>query len=191
MDIVIPSLNFAALLPLIIIIFVGLLILMLDLFIEDKRSLGWVSLIGVVLAAAVGSLQQGMPSFDPAFQNVASSDSYAHFFNLIFLITAALSILVALGYLGRVGLQKGEYFALLLFATSGMMTMAAATDLIIVFLGLEIMSITLYVMSAMNRHQRVSGEAGVKYFMMGAYASAFFLYGSALIYGSTGSTNVN
>ena len=185
----IPPLNFAALLPLFIVLGTGLLVVILDLFIADKKSLGWLSLIGVILAAVVGSMQQGIAGFDPAFQNVAISDGYANFYNLIFLSTAALSILVAMGYLGRVGLQKGEYYALLLFATGGMMVMGMATDLMVVFIGLETMSIALYVMSALNRHSRPSGEAGMKYFLMGAFASAFLLYGMALTYGATGSTN--
>lgn len=185
----IPPLNFAALLPLFIVLGTGLLVVILDLFIADKKSLGWLSLIGVILAAVVSSMQQGIAGFDPAFQNVAISDGYANFYNLIFLSTAALSILVAMGYLGRVGLQKGEYYALLLFATGGMMVMGMATDLMVVFIGLETMSIALYVMSALNRHSRPSGEAGMKYFLMGAFASAFLLYGMALTYGATGSTN--
>ncbi len=191
MDIQIPYLNFNALLPLLIVVVTGIIVMVADLFTADKRSLGWVSLIGVLLAAVVGVMQQGMPGFDPAFQNMAVTDGYAHFFNLIFLSAAALSILVALGYLGRVGLQKGEYYTLLLFSTAGMMMMAAATDLILVFLGLETMSIALYVMAAFNRNQRASGEAGIKYFLMGSFASAFFLYGAALLYGATGSTNLS
>ncbi|MFQ5576570.1 MAG: NADH-quinone oxidoreductase subunit N [Anaerolineae bacterium] len=186
----IPHLNFAALLPVILVIVTGLAVLVADLFVSDKRSLGWLSVIGVLLAGAVGALQQGMPTFDRAFQNVALADGYAHFFNLVFVITAALSILVALGQLGRAGLHRGEYYALLLFSTAGMMVMAAATDLMVVFLGLEIMSMALYVMAALNRAQRPSGEAGIKYFLLGSFASAFFLYGVALVYGATGSTNM-
>ena len=191
MNIQIPYLNFSALLPLIIVVVTGIIVMVADLFTADKRSLGWVSLIGALLAAMVGAMQQGMPGFDPAFQNMAITDGYAHFFNLIFLSAAALSILVALGYLGQMGLQKGEYYALLLFSTAGMMMMAAATDLILIFLGLETMSIALYVMAAFNRNRRESGEAGIKYFLMGSFASAFFLYGAALLYGATGSTNLS
>jgi len=185
----IPALNFAALLPLFIVVGTGLLVVVLDLFIADKKSLGWLSLIGVILAAIVGNIQQGIATFDPAFQNVSLLDGYANFFNIIFLSTAALSILVAMGYLGRVGLHRGEYYALLLFATAGMMAMGMATDLMVVFIGLVTMSIALYVMSALNRHSRSSGEAGIKYFLMGSFASAFLLYGMALTYGATGSTN--
>jgi len=118
------------------------------------------------------------------------SDGYTLVLNLIFVVTAALSILIALGYLSDRALQRGEYYALLLFSTAGMMLMAAATDLIIVFLGLEIMSIGLYVLAAFNRRKQGSGEAGMKYFVLGAFASAFFLYGVALVYGATGSTNL-
>ena len=114
MPIEIPYLNFPALWPLIIIVATGLLVLILDLALSDKRTLGWISLLGVILAGGGGVVQQANPGFDPTFQNLFTTDSYAHFFNLIFLITAALSILVAMGYLGRVGLQKGEYYALLL-----------------------------------------------------------------------------
>ncbi len=186
----IPVLNFMALLPLLIVTVTGLLVVLLDVFVNDKPTLGWISLIGVVLAAIVGVMQQGIPNFDPAFQRMALVDAYANFFNLIFLITAALSVLVSLAYLSRLGLQKGEYYALLLFATAGMMAMAMATDLMLIFLGLETMSIALYVMAALNRNMKSSGEAGLKYFLMGSFASSFLLYGMALVYGAAGSTNL-
>lgn len=184
-----PTLNFAALLPILIVVITGLAVLILDLFVRDKRSLGFVSLIGVVLAGVVGWMQQGVPGFDPAFQNMAITDGYANFFNLLFVAAAALSILTAMDYLPKNGLHKGEYYVLLLFSTSGMMVMAAATDLIIVFLGLEIMSFALYIMAALNRRSRPSAEAGIKYFLLGGFATAFFLYGAAMLYGATGSTN--
>ena len=186
----IPTLNFAALLPILIVVATGVVVLVADLFARDKRSLAWVSLIGVLLAGTVGAMQQGMYGFNPWFQNMLVSDGYANFFNLIFVIAAALSILAALGYLGWAGLERGEYYVLLLFSTAGMMVMAAAADLMVLFLGLEVMSIALYVMAAFNRRLRPSGEAGLKYFMLGSFASAFFLYGAALTYGATGSTNL-
>jgi NADH-quinone oxidoreductase subunit N len=177
MPIEFPALNFTALIPEIIVLLTALLVLLLDLVVDDKPALGWFSLVGVGLAGVWNYLLRGMP------------DGYSSFFNLIFLVAAGLSILMALGYLGLNGLQKGEYYALLLFATSGMMFMGAATDLMVVFLGLEIMSIALYVMAGFNRENPRSGEAAMKYFVLGAFASAFFLYGAALIYGATGSTN--
>lgn len=188
MPIEIPTLNFVALLPQIIIIVTALLILLLDLVVSDKRILGYLGLVGVATAAGVSiALTEHAPV---AFQTTAVSDGYSLFFNLVFLVTAALSLLVAIDYLGRHDLQRGSYYALLLFSTSGMMLMAAATDLIVVFLGLEIMSVALYILAGFNREQLASAEAAMKYFILGAFASAFFLYGAALTYGATGTTNL-
>jgi NADH-quinone oxidoreductase subunit N len=176
-----------ALAPELAVLFTAVLAILLDMFVADKRVIGYISLLGLAVAAAVTVIMFGQ---NPTFQNMAVSDGYSLVLNLIFLVTAAMSILVALSYLDDRGLQQGEYYTLLLFSTAGMMLMAAATDLIIVFLGLEIMSIALYVLAAFNRRQPASGEAGMKYFILGAFASAFFLYGAALLYGATGSTNL-
>ena len=189
MPIEIPTLNFIALAPSLIVIGTALLVLLLDLAVTDKRVLGYVSLLGVVTAAGVSIVMSGRGAV--AFQEMAISDRYALFFNLVFLVTAALSLLIAIDYLKRRDLQRGEYYALLLFSTSGMMLMAAATDLIVVFLALEIMSISLYILAGFNRGQFASAEAAMKYFILGAFASAFFLYGAALTYGATGTTNLS
>jgi NADH-quinone oxidoreductase subunit N len=189
MPIEIPSLNFAALIPQIIVLTTALLVMLLDLFVPQKRVLGYVSLLGLGAAAIPCFTLLGL-SPAPAFQNMAVSDGYALVLNLIFVVTAALSLLIAFGYLEAREMERGEYYTLLLFATGGMMLMGAATDLMIVFLGLEIMSIALYILAAFNRRQLESGEAGMKYFVLGAFASAFFLYGAALLYGATGSTNL-
>jgi NADH-quinone oxidoreductase subunit N len=188
MSIQIPTLNFVALAPPLIVIATALLVLLADLVVAEKRVLGYLALLGVV-AAGVASLAL-WSSAPLAFQAMAVSDGYTLFFNLVFLTTAALSLLAAIDYLERKGLQRGEYYALLLFSTSGMLFMAAATDLIVVFLGLEIMSVALYILSGFNRGQFASIEAAMKYFILGAFASAFFLYGAALTYGATGTTNL-
>ena len=189
MPIEFPTLNFVALFPVLIVAITAFLVMFVELFISDKRALGYLGLLGVVVAAVYSFLMFGS-STTPTFQNMVVSDGYALVLYLIFTVTAALSILVSLSYLGERGLQRGEYYALLLFSTLGMMLMAAAADLMIVFLALEIMSIALYILAAFNRQQMGSGEAGMKYFVLGAFASAFFLYGVALIYGATGSTNL-
>ncbi len=188
MPIEIPTLNFIALAPSLIVIATALLVLLVDLAVTDKRALGYVGLVGVVLAAGVTMVIGGHPT--AAFQAMAVSDGYALFFNLVFLVTAGLSLLIAIDYLGQHDMQRGEYYALLLFSTSGMMLMAAATDLIVVFLGLEIMSISLYILAGFNGRQLASAEAAMKYFILGAFASAFFLYGAALTYGAAGTTNL-
>ena len=188
MPIEIPSLNFVALTPSLIVMGAALLVLLFDLVVADKRVLGYLGLLGVVAAAVVSIVMGGRPP--ESFQDMAVSDGYALFFNLVFLVTAGLSILIAVDYLTRHDLQHGAYYALLLFSTGGMMFMAAATDLIIIFMGLEIMSVALYILAGFNRRQFASAEASLKYFILGAFASAFFLYGAALTYGATGSTNL-
>jgi len=188
MPIEIAGLNFVALAPAMIVIGTALLVLLFDLAVSNKRLLGYLALAGVVVAAIVSLAMSGRTPV--AFQDMAISDGYALFFNLIFLSAAGLALLTAIGYLDRHGLQRGEYYALLLFSTGGMVTMAAATDLIVVFLGLEIMSVALYILAGFNRRQLASAEAAMKYFILGAFASAFFLYGAALTYGATGTTNL-
>ena len=188
MPIEIPSLNLTALAPSLIVIVTALLLLLFDLGLTDKHILGYLALVGVALAFGV-SIAMGMHP-PQAFQSMVVSDGYALFFNLIFLVAAGLSLLVAIDYLERHDMQHGEYYALLLFSTSGMMLMAAATDLIVVFLALEIMSVSLYILAGFRRGQIASTEAAMKYFILGAFASAFFLYGAALTYGATGTTNL-
>ncbi len=188
MPIEIPTLNFIALAPPLAVMATALLLLLADLVVADKRVLGYLGLVGVATAAGLSLALWGRPPLN--FQTMAVSDGYTLFVNLVFLVTAALSLLVALDYLEWNGLQRGEYYALLLFSTSGMLLMAAATDLIVVFLGLEIMSVALYILAGFNRGQFASIEAAMKYFVLGAFASAFFLYGAALTYGATGTTNL-
>jgi NADH-quinone oxidoreductase subunit N len=189
MPIEIPNLNIAALLPVLVVLITAFLVMLMELFVTNKRVLGYLGLVGLGVAAVVTFLLFGVTPV-PTFQNMVTSDGYALVLYLIFIVTAVLSILVSLTYLGDRGLQRGEFYALLLFSTAGMMLMGAAADLIVVFMALEIMSIALYILAAFNRQQVGSGEAGMKYFILGAFASAFFLYGVALIYGATGSTNL-
>jgi len=118
-------------------------------------------------------------------------DNFALYFSLIFLIAAALTILSSIQYLRLTAIHEGEFYALVLFATVGMMLMAAANDLLVFFLGLETMSIAVYVLTGIWRASERSSEAAMKYFLMGAFATGFLLYGISLIYGATGSTNLN
>jgi NADH-quinone oxidoreductase subunit N len=115
------------------------------------------------------------------------SDGFTLFFRVLFLIVAFLTVLISIGYANREGIEPGEYFALILFATLGMMLMAAGSHLITIFLGLETMSISIYILAGILREDRRSVEAALKYFLLGAFATGFLLYGIALIYGGTGS----
>ena len=154
------------------------------------QEAGWLALAGLALAAvANGWLYLGV-SEDGAAAMIAV-DRFRLFANWVFILGAGLSIVISLPYVARQKLQAGEYYSLILFAVVGMMFMAAARDLMIIFLGLELMSIGVYALAGFNRRDRRSAEAGLKYFLLGAFASGFLLFGIALVYGATGSTNVH
>ncbi|MFB3884519.1 MAG: NADH-quinone oxidoreductase subunit N [Thermodesulfobacteriota bacterium] len=184
----IPEINLYLIAPEIVITAFGFLVLLVDVFSpkrERKSYLGILGLIGIVIAffytlSQVGANQSG-------FEGMFVSDGYSVFFKITFLIIAFLTILISMGYSQREGIESGEYYALVLFATLGMMLMAAGTHLIIIFLGLETMSISIYILAGMMREDRRSAEAALKYFLLGAFATGFLLYGIALIYGATGS----
>jgi NADH-quinone oxidoreductase subunit N len=155
---------------------------------EPSGDLGWVAAVGVAVAALANGWLYGVSEVGRT--SMIAVDGYRLFANWIFLGAAGLGIVMSLTYVWRQRLQAGEYYALILFATAGMMFMAASRDLIVIFLGLEVMSISVYALTAFNRRDRRSAEAGLKYFLLGAFSTGFFLYGLALVYGATGSTNL-
>ncbi len=180
-----PDINWLAVVPSGLLVLTAILVLFWDLWIqeEDRPHLVWLTLSGFVLTGAV--------SFGLWGQADASGplalDSYALFFNGIFCLAGVLTVLMSGSYLDLTKIRQGEYYALLLFAAVGMVLMAAATDLITIFLGLETMSIAVYVLAGIWHQRLASNEAALKYFLLGAFASGFLLYGMALIYGVTGS----
>ncbi|MBM4296776.1 MAG: NADH-quinone oxidoreductase subunit N [Deltaproteobacteria bacterium] len=185
--------NLAPLLPAIQVLVTALVVVGRDLFIEEgepKGVLAFYSLVGLGLAAGeVALLLTGRQ--EAAFGDSIMLDNFALFFTLIFLLAAALTILSSIQYVRQTGIHEGEFYALILFATAGMIVMAAANDLMVFFLGLETMSVAVYVLTGMWRSSSRASEASMKYFLMGAFATGFLLYGIALIYGATGSTNLN
>jgi len=185
--------NFAPLLPAIQVLVTALVVLGRDLFIDEGESKGvlaFYSLVGLALAAAeTGMLLSGRQ--ESAFGDSIVLDNFALFFTMIFLLAAALTILSAIDYVRQTGIHEGEFYALVLFAATGMIIMAGANDLMVFFLGLETMSVAVYILTGMWRTSARSSEASMKYFVMGAFATGFLLYGIALIYGATGSTNLN
>ena len=180
-----PDINWLAVVPSGLLVLTAILVLFWDLWIqeEDRPHLVWLTISGFVLTGAV--------SFGLWGQADASGplalDSYALFFNGIFCLAGVLTVLMSGSYLDLTKIRQGEYYALLLFAAVGMVLMAAATDLITIFLGLETMSIAVYVLAGIWHQRLASNEAALKYFLLGAFASGFLLYGMALIYGVTGS----
>ena len=153
-----------------------------------RADLGWLALVGILIAALVNGWLYGVTEVGSV--SMVAVDGFRLFANWIFLIAAALAILISFSYVDRQRLQVGEFYGLVLLSTSGMMFMAGARDLIVIFLGLEVMSIAVYALSAFNRRDRKSAEAGLKYFLLGAFSTGFLLYGIALVYGATGSTNI-
>ncbi|MBA3892292.1 MAG: NADH-quinone oxidoreductase subunit N [Gemmatimonadales bacterium] len=158
---------------------------------QDSRLAGWLSLVGLLFSgAALAALWVGGASPDGLPQMVAL-DPFRYGAAAIALLAAAGTVLISLGYLEREGLIAPEYYPLVLLATAGMMFLAGAEDLIVLFLGLEVMSVAVYVLAGFDRTDPFSSEAALKYFLIGAFASGFLLYGIALVYGAAGTTNLS
>jgi NADH-quinone oxidoreductase subunit N len=185
-----PLLDIVALLPEILLTIAACVVLLVDIVTrrQYKQRLGWWCIGVVVLTLLVMALMpQGGGS---AFAGMFLADGYATFFKVLFLIAVILTVLVSLRYLDDEEAHYGEYYALLLFATVGMMFMAGGGDLITIYLGLELMSLSTYVLAGFIRRDVASTEAALKYFLMGAFTSGILLYGLALLYGLTGSTQL-
>ncbi len=182
--------DFYTLLPYLILTIWASVLLLVDLFIpKNRKSLtAMLSALGLVVTLGFSISQIGITG--TGFKNMVALDGFSTFANILLLISGLLGIALAHGYVKRMNIERGEYYTLLLFSVTGMMLMAQASDLIIVFLALELLSIPLYVLSAVSR-QIEAEESGVKYFLLGAFASGFVVYGIALIYGATGSTALN
>ncbi|HEX5949167.1 MAG TPA: NADH-quinone oxidoreductase subunit NuoN [Actinomycetota bacterium] len=188
-----PDLVLTPILPELILAGVAMLILLVDAARPSRgRSMAVVAFVGIMAAAAVVVRQWLVPAADEltVLGGMVAVDRYALFFRLVILGCAALGVLLGAHYLERTGEGRGEYYALLLFATSGMTLLAAAADLIVVFLALEVLSLSLYVLAGFSWRRLASQEASLKYFLLGAFSSAFFLYGIALAYGATGTTSL-
>ena len=177
-------------LPEIVLCAFGVLIMMLEPFVEagHRKLLGWLAIVGV-LAAGWATYRA---SLDPgtAFGGAVAADGFSFYFIYLFLLVGLLVILGSMDYLERDRIQHGEFYALVLLATVGMCFMAASTDLIMIFLGLEISSISTYILAGFRRRDRLSNEASLKYFLLGSFATAFFLFGIAWVFGLTGTTNL-
>ncbi|HLL47909.1 MAG TPA: NADH-quinone oxidoreductase subunit N, partial [Longimicrobiaceae bacterium] len=186
---------FWALLPEIVLALWAMLVLMVDVFQKGNRSepsrpiIPWLSLAGLVLTALANAyLMLRVAETAPA--GLVVVDQFRVFANFIFLLSGAMALFVSMGYLDRKGINRGEFHVLVLFAVLGMMLMAASRDLMMMFVALEVMSVAVYVLVGFDRLDPRSSEASLKYFLLGAFSSAFFLYGVALVFGATGSTNL-
>jgi NADH-quinone oxidoreductase subunit N len=183
----VPTINYLAILPLVILVAAALLLLLADLVIREKRVLAVLGILAVLGAlAAVFFVRPASPDF----QGMAVADNLGLFASAAILLAAGLAMLLSLERVSDFTRRPGPYYALILLAAAGMIAMAKGSDFVIIFLGLEIFSLALYILTGFARRDARSNEAALKYFLLGAFASGFFLYGIALIYGATGQTSL-
>ncbi|HEX8473581.1 MAG TPA: NADH-quinone oxidoreductase subunit N [Pyrinomonadaceae bacterium] len=197
-----PDVNISLILPEVIVSVAGVLVMLVDAFMHRSRqrwATGLLSLagLGAAAAACVWLWQGGAGETQSAFNGMIVLDRLRLSFTLVFIVVSALTILLSMIWVEWESLPAGEFHALLLFATAGMMLMASGGDLVIIFLGLEVLSIATYVMCGLRKTDLRSNESSMKYFILGSFSSAFLLYGIALIYGATataaggaGTTNI-
>jgi NADH-quinone oxidoreductase subunit N len=192
-----PSINWLAISPEIALVAAGVLVVMLRSVLRRRAIVvplcTVVAISGVVAAGAVQYRLWHLLRHHRAITTIAGMvrvDPFAVFLGVVVLAATIMALLLSVAYLHREGLEAPEYFALVLLSAAGMLIMTTANDLIVVFLALEVLSIPLYVLAAFDRRRLSSQEAGMKYFVLGAFSSAVFLYGVALTYGATGTTSL-
>lgn len=169
----------------------ALVVMMVDLFVKRRIVVAAVALIGLIVPIALTISQAlTLTGTSRAFFGMLVVDNYAIFFNIVFLLIAAVMILASYTYVGKYIKSDGEFYTLLLFSVTGMMFMASTGELITIYISLELTSIPLYVMAGLIRTSERSAEAAVKYVLLGAMSSAILLYGFALLYGLTGTTDL-
>ncbi len=163
-------------------------LLLLDVFTKRSGLTVILTAVGLIVGLALAFNQIGVEA--SAFNEMITVDGFAVFIYVLALGSGLLSVALSYDYLERMGWARGEYYVLMLFSIAGAMLMASAANLIVVFLALELLSIPLYILAAFGRDDAASEEAGLKYFLLGAFAGGFVLYGIALVYGATGQTNL-
>lgn len=186
----IPAVNLLSVAPEIVLTVFALAVLLISVFSPRERQgfIGYISLFGLIITGAVSIALWN--SSTRAFSGMIALDNFSLFFDLLLCIVGIITVLISMSYIKREGAERGEYCVLLLFSIVGMMIMASATDLITIFMGLETFSIAVYVLAGFLRHDLRSNESALKYFLLGAFSSCFFLYGIAIVYAVTGSTSL-
>lgn len=190
MSLSVPDINLRIIAPALVVAITAMIILLGEAFAPQPRKswLGYLSIVGLIVAAVFAVNLWG--ANESGYRGMVVADNFGLFLTLAILLGATLSILLSMGFIRAQNIDRGEYYVLLLASVAGMILMATATDLIVIFLGLELLSLPLYILAAFQRENSKSLEAGVKYFLLGAFSSAFFLYGIALVYGASGTTNL-
>jgi NADH-quinone oxidoreductase subunit N len=186
------SIDYIRILPEIILSLFGIVVMALDPLVDEEKSqktLGLIAFVGTV----AGLLSTWYMSQSPglAFSNMVRVDTFSVFFHFVVIAIAGVVILSSFEYMAVQRIRAGEYYALILFGTVGVALMTSAVELVLIFIALEISSISTYILAGFRRQEASSSEASLKYFLLGSFATAFFLYGVAMIFGATGSTNID
>ena len=187
----IPAVDYIRILPEIVLSVFGIIIMVVDPLLPEhspKKPLGMIAIIGILAGLATTAYQTGF--YGSAFYNTISVDTFSVFFHVLVLLIALVVTLTSLDYLEVQKIRSGEYYGLVLFGSVGMMLMSSAVELVLIFIALEISSISTYILAGMRRRAAESAESSLKYFLLGSFATAFFLYGVALVFGATHTTNV-
>src|SRR5215813_2369252 len=194
----IHTVDYIRILPELVLGAFGIIVMMVDPLLKpgnSRKGLGLISLVGTFGAIVATLCQIAWMHRDPSFANpgwfgMVRVDNFSIFFHLLIPAISAICILASLEYLDAQNIRSGEYYALILFGTVGMVLMSSAIELVLIFIALEISSISTYVLAGYRRRNAGSSESSIKYFLLGSFATAFFLYGVALMFGATGSTNI-
>lgn len=183
--------DYVRILPEIVLSLFGIVVMLLDPLLDEESSqkvLGSIALAGTLAGIAATWWMSQTPG--PAFWNMVQVDGFSVFFHVLVIAIAAVVILTSFEYMQVQRIRAGEYYALILFGVVGMTLMSSAIELVLIFVALEISSISSYILVGFRRNEASSSEASLKYFLLGSFATAFFLYGVALMFGATGSTNI-
>ncbi|MGB8130241.1 MAG: NADH-quinone oxidoreductase subunit N [Candidatus Angelobacter sp.] len=194
----IHTIDYIRILPELVLTAFGIIVMMADQLLKpgaSRKGLGLVALAGTIAAIAATFCQIAWSARDASFANpgwfgMVRVDSFAIFFHLLIPAISGVCILASLEYLDAQNIRSGEYYALILFGTVGMVLMTSAVELVLIFIALEISSISTYILAGYRRRNAGSAESAIKYFLLGSFATAFFLYGVALMFGATGSTSI-
>ena len=187
------GIDYIRILPEIVLSIFGMLVMLLDPVMDERRSqrtLGGIALIGAIAALAATVLQGQQQYWGFGFWNMVKVDAFSVFFHFIVAAVTIVVILSSYEYMEVQQIRAGEYYGLVLFGAVGMALMSSAMELVLIFIALEISSIATYILAGFRRKSAISSESSVKYFLLGSFATAFFLYGVALMFGATGSTSI-
>jgi NADH-quinone oxidoreductase subunit N len=184
--------DYVRILPELVLSAFGIIVMVLDPLVDEEKSqktLGLIAFGGTVVALLATWYMAQSPGL--AFSNTVRVDTFSIFFTTLVILIASVVILTSFEYMATQRIRAGEYYALILFGVVGMVLMSSAIELVMIFIGLEISSISTYILAGFRRNYASSSESSLKYFLLGSFATAFFLYGVALIFGATGSTNID